>query len=396
MKAERWDDWMVGELRALDAAGLTRRLRPMASADGRTVVTGGKLVLSAAGNGYLGLAHDPEVLAAARTALETSGASSQASRLVAGDHPLHHALEHECAELVGLPCALAAGSGYLANVGLLRVLGRDATILSDERNHASIVDGCRAAGARAVRRYRHGDAAEADRLLEETAREGGRALLVTESLFSVDGDLAPLAELGRSCAAHGALFVVDEAHGLGVAGATGRGGLEEAGRPGGADAVVGTLGKALGGYGAFVACSPELRALLVTRLRTTVYSTALPPAVLGGCLAAVRRLRRDPALVQRLQANARALRARLAAAGFRIPGEAWSPIVPVVLGDNRDTLAAAARLLEAGVLVAALRPPTVPEGTARLRLSVSAAHTAEDVETIAAAVIRCVPGRRGA
>ncbi|MBI5490886.1 MAG: 8-amino-7-oxononanoate synthase [Deltaproteobacteria bacterium] len=392
----RWDEWLVGELRGIDAAGTTRRLQPMVSPDGRTVVVSGRRLLLAAGNGYLGLGHDPEVLAAAREALESSGASSQASRLVAGDHPLHHSLEQECAELVGTPCALVVGSGYLANVGLLRVLGRDATIVSDEWNHASIVDGCRAAGARAVRRYRHGDAGEANRALEEAARDGGRALLVTESLFSVDGDLAPLAALGESCTARGALLVVDEAHGLGVAGPTGRGGLEEAGRPGGADAIVGTLGKALGGYGAFVGCSPELRALLVTRLRTAVYSTALPPAVLAGCLAAVRRLRRDAGLVERLRLNASALRGALAAAGFQVPGEPWSPILPLVVGGNQETLAAAGRLREAGVLVAALRPPTVPEGTARLRLSVSAAHTAEDVETIAAAVIRCVPGRRGA
>jgi 7-keto-8-aminopelargonate synthetase-like enzyme len=210
----------------------------------------------------------------------------------------------------------------------------------------------------------------------------------------VDGDLAPLAELLAASREGGALLVVDEAHGLGVAGATGRGGLEHAGLVGAADVVVGTLGKALGSYGAFVACSPEIRALLVTRLRTAVYSTALPPPVLAAALAAVRRLRRTPALVEGLQDNARRLRWRLRAAGHDVPGEPWSPILPLRVGNNGDALAAAARLLDAGVLVAALRPPTVPPGTARLRLSVSALHTAEDLERIATAVARCVPPRR--
>jgi 8-amino-7-oxononanoate synthase len=388
--ADVWRDWLARELRAIDGAGLARRHRPLVSTDGRTARLAGREVLLAAGNGYLGLAHDPEVLAAARDALASSGASSQASRLVAGDHPLHHQLESECAELVGMPCALVVGSGYLANTGLLAAIGRDVVIVSDELNHASLVAGGRGARPRAVRRYGHGRAAEAARELAAGTRDGARGLLVTESLFSVDGDLAPLAALHDACAACGGLLVVDEAHGLGVAGPAGRGGLELAGRLGAADVVVGTLGKALGAYGAFIACSPELRSLLVTRLRTAVYSTALPPVVLAAALAAVRRLRRDPALVGRLQDNARILRGRLAAGGLCVPGEPWSPILPLVVGGNGETLAAAARLLEAGVLVAALRPPTVPEGMARLRLSVSAAHTAEDLERIAAAVLRCL------
>lgn len=387
---DRWSSWIAGELRALDAAGLTRRQLVAASTDGRTVRVAGRELLLAAGNGYLGLAHDPEVLAAAQQALAACGASTLASRLVAGDHPLHHHLEQECADLVGMPCALVVGSGFLANLGLLQVLGHDATVVSDELNHASIVDGCRLAGTRAVRRYRHADAAAATAELA-AAGSAGRTLLVSESLFSVDGDLAPLAALCRASVGAGALLVVDEAHALGVAGPTGRGGLELAGRLGVADVVVGTFGKALGSYGAFVACSPELRALLVTRLRTGVYSTALPPAVLAAALAAVRKLRRAPELVHRLRERAEQLRCGLQAAGFRLLGETWSPVVPLVVGDNDATLAAALRLREAGVLVGALRPPTVPPGTARLRLSVSAAHSSEDVARIVDAVRRCVP-----
>jgi 8-amino-7-oxononanoate synthase len=388
---DRWSSWIAGELQALDAAGLTRRQLAAASVDGRTVRVGGRELLLAAGNGYLGLAHDPEVLAAAQEALAACGASALASRLVAGDHPLHHHLEQECADLVGMPCALVVGSGYLANLGLLQVLGHDATVVSDELNHASIVDGCRVAGARAVRRYRHVDAGAATTELVAASGSGERALLISESLFSVDGDLAPLADLHRAATDHGALLVVDEAHALGVAGPTGRGGLELARRLGDADVVVGTFGKALGSYGAFIACSPELRALLVTRLRTGVYSTALPPAVLAAALAAVRKLRRAPELVQRLRERAEQLRQELQSAGFRLLGEPWSPIVPLVVGDNDATLAAALRLREVGVLVGALRPPTVPPGTARLRLSVSAAHSREDVARIAEAVRRCVP-----
>jgi 8-amino-7-oxononanoate synthase len=387
---DRWRTWLARELREMDAAGLVRRLRPVVSTDGRTARCSGREVLLAAGNGYLGLAHDPEVLDTAQRELAACGASSLASRLVAGDHPLHHQLEGECAELVGMPTALVVGSGYLANVGLLRALGRDAAVVSDELNHASIVDGCRGAGAQAVRRYAH---AREDAAVEQLAasQADGRTLLITESLFSVDGDLAPLAALCRATVGYGALLVVDEAHGLGVAGATGRGGLELCRQLGAADVVVGTLGKALGSYGAFIACSPELRAYLVTRLRTVMYSTALPPAVLAAALAAVRKLRRTPALVERLQGHARALRGRLVEAGFRVPGEPWSPILPLPIGGAEDTLAAAARLLEAGVLVGALRPPTVPPGASRLRLSVSAAHTDEDLARIADAVVRCVP-----
>jgi 8-amino-7-oxononanoate synthase len=393
---DRWSSWIAGELRALDAAGLARRHLVAASPDGRTVRVAGRELLLAAGNGYLGLAHDPEVLAAAREALAACGASALASRLVAGDHPLNHHLEQECAELVGMPCALVVGSGYLANLGLLQALGRDAAVVSDELNHASIVDGCRIAGPRVVRRYRHADVVAATTELATAAGAGERVLLISESLFSVDGDLAPLAGLQRAAAEVGALLVVDEAHGLGVAGPTGRGGLELAGRLGAADVVLGTFGKSLGSYGAFVACSPELRALLVTRLRTGVYSTALPPAVLAASLAAVRRLRRSPELVVRLRARAEQLRQALQAAGYRLLGESWSPIVPLVVGDNDAALAAALRLREAGVLVGALRPPTVPSGTARLRLSVSAAHSVEDVARIAEAVRRCVPVERAA
>jgi glycine C-acetyltransferase/8-amino-7-oxononanoate synthase len=388
---DRWRTWLARELREIDAAGLVRRHRPVVSTDGRTVRCAGREVLLAAGNGYLGLAHDPEVIDAAQRELSACGASSLASRLVSGDHPLHHQLEGECAELVGMPAALVVGSGYLANLGLLRALGRDATIVSDELNHASIVDGCRGAGALALRRYAHAreDAAVAE--LAAASRDDVRTLLITESLFSVDGDLAPLAALCRASAERGALLVVDEAHGLGVAGPTGRGGLEHCEILGAADVVVGTLGKALGSYGAFIACSPEARAYLVTRLRTGMYSTALPPAVLAAALAAVRKLRRTPALVDRLQAHARKLRRRLVEEGFRVPGEPWSPILPLPIGDADDTLAAAARLLEAGVLVGALRPPTVPLGSSRLRLSVSAVLTDEDLARIGDAVVRCVP-----
>ncbi|NMC71067.1 MAG: aminotransferase class I/II-fold pyridoxal phosphate-dependent enzyme [Myxococcales bacterium] len=385
-----WSDWIGTELRALDAGGLARRHLAAASPDGRTVRVAGRELLLAAGNGYLGLAHDPEVREAAREALAACGTSSLASRLVAGDHPLHHQLEQECADLVGMPCALVVGSGYLANLGLLDALARDAVVVSDRFNHASIADGCRLARPRAVRRYGHADArAAAAELASGPGAE--RTLLVTESLFSVDGDLAPLAELHRAASGAGALLVVDEAHALGVAGPTGRGGLEQAERLGAADVVVGTFGKALGSYGAFIAGSPELRALLVARLRTGIYSTALPPAVLAAALAAVRKLRRSPELVRRLHDRARQLRDALQAAGFRPLGEPWSPIVPLVVGDNNAALAAALRLREAGVLVGAMRPPTVPPGTARLRLSVSAVHSPDDVARIAEAVRRCVP-----
>jgi 8-amino-7-oxononanoate synthase len=386
-----WTDWTAAELADLDARGLRRRPRCIERFDGRTARLDGREVLVAASNGYLGLAHHPEVIAAAREALEAGGASSASSRLLVGDHPIHGALEAECAAFAGKPAALVVGSGFLANTGLMAVLGDGAGIASDRLNHASIVDGCRWARGAEVVPYDHADAGAAAAALEGWAGRGRRAMLVTESVFSVDGDLAPLSALAGVARSAGALFVVDEAHGLGAAGATGRGGLESEGIVGGADVVVGTFGKALGSYGAFVAGSGDLRELLVSRMRTEIYSTALPPAVAAAALAAVRLLRRDPSPVARLQANARLLRRRLAEAGFDVAGAPWSPIVPVVVGGNEEALAAAAVLLEEGVLAPALRPPTVPPGTARIRFSVSALHTDEDLERIAAAAARRLP-----
>jgi 8-amino-7-oxononanoate synthase len=357
-------DDRLDELKQL---GLYRRTRMVSGPQGPRVVLDGRPVLVLCSGNSLGLADHPRVREAAADAAMRWGVGAGASRLVCGTMTVHRRLEERLAEFKGTESALLFGSGYLANLGVVSALaGAGQTVFSDELNHASIVDGCRLARAQ-TRVYPHGDV--------DAAR--GADVIVTDAVFSMDGDLAPLVELVET----GARVIVDEAHATGVIGAEGRGLVHELGLS--SEVItVGTLGKALGSYGAFVCCDARTADYLVNRARTLIYSTALPPPSIGAALRALELMDRE--LVGRLHANARVLRSSLGVAAGTMP------IVPLVVGEPEAALSLCAAALEQGVFAQAIRPPTVPEGTSRLRLVATAAHDPDDLRAAASAF---VPGR---
>ena len=355
----------------LRESGLHRRLRLIGGAQGPRVLLDGQPVLLLCSNDYLGLAAHPRVREAAAEAALRWGAGAGASRLISGSMEPHRRLEERLAAFKGYEAALLFGSGYLANIGAISALaGRGEVVFSDELNHASIVDGCRLARAETFV-YRHGDV---EHLAWGLREAGGRgSLIVTDGVFSMDGDVAPLEDLARLARRHGCRLMVDEAHATGALGPGGRGSVAAAGLSGEVDLVVGTLGKALGSYGAYVCASAELREYLLNTARSFIFSTALPPPVLAAALAALELLEAEPRMVRRLNANAAALREGLAAEGLAAGG-AESQIVPLEVGDAAATMELCERLLERGVFAQGIRPPTVPPGSSRLRFSVMATH----------------------
>lgn len=373
-------DWIAQELQALESEGLLRRVKARPSGDGCIAVEGGRALLDFSSNDYLALARDPRVTARAAEALARDGSSASASRLMSGTFPVHDELEQALAVLVGKEAALLFGSGYAMNLGVLSALaGRDDAIFADRLVHASLIDGARLSGA-ALKRFAHNDAASLERLLSSTPVRG-RRFVVCESVYSMDGDLAPLESLASLSRSNDALFIVDEAHALGVFG-NGRGLCHALPGELAPDLVLGTLGKALGSFGGFAAGSRLLRELLVNRARSFIYSTALPPASAAAALAAVEIVAQEPGLGADLLQRAAALSSSLRAAGLQAPA-ATSQILPVHIGDNRLALRLAEALEARGVLAVAIRPPTVPEGTARLRLSVTLSHRADDLSLAA-------------
>jgi 8-amino-7-oxononanoate synthase len=372
---------IAATLEGLRRDGLYRELRVIDSAQGPRVTLDGTEVLLLCSNDYLGLAGHPTVRAAAAEAAERWGAGAGASRLVSGNMTIHRQLEQELAEFKRHDACVLFGSGFLANTGVISALaGRGDVILSDALNHASIVDGCRLSRAETIV-YSHCDL---DALAAGLKRAvGRRALIVTDAVFSMDGDLAPLRGIVELARLHGARVVVDEAHATGVIGPGGRGLVSALGLERQVDVVIGTLGKALGSYGAFACCDRGIAEFLVNRVRTLIYSTALPPPSAGAALAALGILRGDSGIVGRLRSNARLLRRELAAGGFAVPpGE--MPIVPLVVGDPHDAIALCEVGLRNGVFAQAIRPPTVPEGTSRLRLVTTSAHAPKDLRNAAA------------
>jgi 8-amino-7-oxononanoate synthase len=378
VRAGRMTD-LAAVLEELRSAGLFRELREVQSAQGARVWLDGRQVVLLCSNDYLGLAGDPRLRAAAAEFAERWGAGAGASRLVSGGMEPHRRLEEELAAFKGSEACLLFGSGFLANTGIVAALaGPGDVVLSDSLNHASIVDGCRLARAQTVV-YPHGDV---DALAHALAAAAGRdALIVTDGVFSMDGDLAPLVEIVELAQRHGARVVVDEAHATGVVGTTGRGLVAELGLEREVDVVVGTLGKALGSYGAFACCDARTASFLVNRARTLIFSTALPPPSLGAALEGLRVLREEPERVARLHRNARLLRMELGLAPDPMP------IVPLLIGDPAAAMDACRAALERGVFAQAIRPPTVPEGTSRLRLVAMATHAEDDLRR-AAAVLR--------
>ncbi len=358
-------------LEELRAAGLFRELRVIESAQGSKVRLDGREVLLLCSNDYLGLAGDPRLRAAAADAAERWGAGAGASRLVSGNMALHARLEEELAAFKGTQACVLFGSGYLANTGVIAALApAGGVVLSDELNHASIVDGCRLARAETVV-YPHADLDGLAHALH--AHRGRETVIVTDAVFSMDGDLAPLAGIVELARRHNARIVVDEAHATGVVGPTGRGLVAELGLEDEIDVVVGTLGKALGSYGAFVCCTTSMGAFLVNRARTLIFSTALPPPSLGAALEALRIVREEPEIVARLHRNAHVLRE-----GLGMPPEPM-PIVPLIVGEPDAAMALCEAALRGGVFAQAIRPPTVPQGTSRLRLVAMASHREDDL-----------------
>ena len=368
-------------LEDLKARALYRRLVSVGSAAGPYVSVEGRTVLVFASNNYLGLANDPRVKDAARRGIERWGWGAGASRLVAGHTDAHAALEADLAAFKGTEAALVFPTGYMTNLGAVTSLvGRGDIVFSDRENHASLYDAARLSGARLVR-YAHGDAAAAAKLLEKHHDGPGRRLLVTDTVFSMGGDLAPLAELAEACCRSGAMLLVDEAHATGILGPTGAGLAEALGIHEEITASVGTLSKALGGIGGFVAASREVCDLLVNRARPFLYTTALPAAACEAARAALEIVRTEPERRRRVLGLADQLRARLAEAEFDT-GPSASPIVPILLGEADRALAAAEALLERGIFCPAIRPPTVPAKTSRLRVSLTAEHTDEHIDRL--------------
>ena len=369
----------------LKQLGLHRRMRLVSGPQGPRVTLDGKPVLLLCSNNYLGLADHPRLREAAADAALRWGVGAGASRLVSGTMTAHRSLEDRLAAFKGTQSAVLFGSGYLANVGVVSALAGDGgAVFSDELNHASIIDGCRLAKARTVV-YRHGDVEHlAWQIAHADVRSG---VVVTDSVFSMDGDVAPLADLLDLAHGNGLRLVVDEAHGTGCLGPGGRGAVAGAGLDGEVDVVVGTLGKALGAYGAFAACSASMAEYLVNAARPLIFSTALPPAVVAAAEAALDVIEEEPQRAEQLQANAAALRDELAREGFDVAGST-TQIVPLVVGEASTAMALCEAALERGVFAQAIRPPTVPEGTSRLRLAVMATHSRSELRDAARALGR--------
>ncbi len=368
--------------------GLLRRMRLVSGPQGPRVLLDGRPVLLLCSNNYLGLADHPRVREAAVDAARRWGVGAGASRLISGNMTIHRRLEEELAEFKGAERCVLFGSGYLANTGVVAALARPGgVVISDELNHASLVDGCRLAGAETLI-YRHADLAHLERRLREAA--GRASLIVTDGVFSMDGDVAPLGGIVELARRHGARVLVDEAHGTGAVGPDGRGAAAAAGVAEEVDVVVGTLGKALGSYGAYACCDETTARYLVNSARTLIFSTALPPPAVAAALAALAVVRAEPERVARLARNARLLREGLRAEGVDVAASG-TQIVPLVVGSAGAATGASERALERGVFAQAIRPPTVPEGTSRLRLSVMASHTRSELRQAARAVAESLP-----
>ncbi len=357
---------------------LTRRIVPVESGTGPMVRVAGRDVLLFASNDYLGLARHPEVVAAAVEATQTYGAGAGAARLISGSLPPHVRVEQAIAQFKGTEAALTVGSGYLANIGAIPALiGRGELILADRLCHASLIDGCRLSGAD-VRIYRHNDMEHVAALLSKR-RDGRRTLIVTEGVFSMDGDLAPLPDLAAVAGAHQADLYIDDAHGTGVMGEHGRGTIEHYGLEGRIPLHMGTMGKALGASGAFLAGRDEAIQYLLHRCRSFMFATAPPPASAAAVIAALRVVQREPERRRRLWDNRDRLFTGLTRLGFTLLPTA-SPIMPILIGRAELAVRVAEQLLANGIFAPAVRPPTVPADTSRIRLTVTSEHTSAHID----------------
>ena len=362
---------------------LYRNRRILDSPQGVQVRVDGETLLSFCSNDYLGLANDARVIAALCDGAQRHGAGSGASHLVTGHSTSHHALEEELAAFVGAERALLFSTGYMANLGVVSaLLGRHATVFEDKLNHASLIDAARLSGA-VVQRYPHADLVRLEKLLTETS---GEKIILTDGVFSMDGDVADVAKLSVLAQQHDAWLLVDDAHGIGVLGANGRGTLESrACRAQAPVILLGTLGKAFGTFGAFIAGDADLIDYLIQRARTYIYTTALPPAVAEATRASLRIVQTENWRREVLMQRIAQFRAGAAQLGLTLL-ESTTPIQALILGEAKAAVAASETLRAQGLLAVAIRPPTVPAGSARLRITFSASHTQEHVERLLAAL----------
>jgi glycine C-acetyltransferase len=372
-------DYLKDELATLERDGLLLHPRTLEGPQGARARYDGRDVINLASNNYLGLANHPRLDEAASQAALEFGAGSGAVRTIAGQMTMHRELESRFAAFKHADAALMFQSGFTSNAGTVAaILGKDDVIVSDRLNHASIIDGARLSRA-AIAVFEHRDADHADRLLAETARPGRRQLLITDGVFSMDGDIAPLPELVEVAERRGAIMMVDDAHASGVLGAGGAGTVDHFGLHGRVDIQVGTLSKAIGVLGGFIAGPPHLIEWLQNRGRPYLFSTSAPPSVVAACIAALDVIADEPERLARLWSNTELFKAGLHALGFDT-GTSETPITPVITGDEARTQAFAVRLFESGVFCPAIVFPTVGKGLARVRTIVTADHTAEDLQ----------------
>jgi len=373
-------------LQQRETEGLYRRRRIIASAQGRELKVDGRILLNFCSNDYLGLASDERIRKAFQNGAEQWGVGSGASHLICGHTTAHHELEEALAEFTGRPRCLLFSSGYAANMGAINgLMGQGDHVFEDRLNHASLLDGGLISGAR-FKRYRHRDTTDLGTKLNDCADSTGRKLIISDGTFSMDGTVCDLPALVSAAKSHAAWVLVDEAHSLGVTGKQGRG-LVDPEKYGTDDVqiVVGTLGKAFGTHGGFVAGSDALIETLIQQARTYIYSTALPAAVAVATLASLRIAMDEEWRRERLRELIKKFRAGAAQIGLELP-DSQTPIQPVLLGDEKSALAMSAALEESGLLISAIRPPTVPKRTSRLRITLMATHTDEDLDRLLTAL----------
>lgn len=379
--------WIKQDIDKLKTDNLYRQLREVSSTQGREIVLNGQRVLNFCSNDYLGLANDERIKTAAKNAIDREGFGAGASRLVTGNMSAHMLLEKKMSQFKKTESSLVFSSGYMANTGIVSALmGRDDIVYSDRLNHASIIDGIILSRAR-LERYPHNDMEALERLLKD-APQGKRKLIVTDSVFSMDGDVAPLSKLVELSRRYEACLMVDEAHGFGVLGTNGAGLVEACGLENDVDIQMGTFSKAAGCFGAYVCGSQLLREYLINHARSFIYTTAMPPVIAAACSCAVDIIQQDNDRRENLYRNVNYLRTALQKSGYNT-AQSSTAIIPVILGSASEAVGLSQRLLEQDIFVQAIRPPTVPEGTARLRITVMATHTQDDLDKLINVIKSC-------
>lgn len=373
-------EYISDELKNIKEAGLYRKLNVVGSAQGAFLEINGKKYLSFCSNNYLGLANNPLVIKAVKDAVEKYGWGAGASRLVSGNMKLHETLEDEISRFKGKEASIVFPTGYMANIGTISSLvSKGDLVICDKLNHASIIDGCRLSGAD-FRVYPHCDMEKLENVLRKSAKYS-RKLIVTDTVFSMDGDIAPLPDIVRIALKYKAMVMVDEAHGTGVFGKMGRGVVEHFNLSEKVNIIMGTLSKAVGSLGGYVSGDADLINYLRNKARSFMYTTALPPAVCAASIAGINLIQKDPSLRASLWHNVRYLKEKLKLLNFNIISSE-SPIIPILIGDAKKAVEVSKFLYKNCILIPAIRPPTVPAGSSRLRLTVMSTHTREDMERL--------------